>query len=104
MIHITSNGAYIAVGPHKYTTYNKYISSFRNYFYENLGLQIRRYREQQGLTQEQLSVLLCKNEKYIGHIERHERDISLKVLVELMDFLHIQPADLCAFDKKYNWK
>lgn len=79
------------------------MSSFREFFYENLGLQIRKFREKEGLTQEQLSEKLDKNYKYIGHIERHERDISLKVLVELMDQMHIQPEELCSFGKKYKW-
>jgi len=80
------------------------MSSFSSYFYKNLGLQIRKYRQASGLTQEQLSIMLDKNEKYIGHIERHERDISLKVLVKLMDLLQIQPNEIFAFDNKYTWQ
>ena len=49
------------------------MSSFEDYYYKNIAEQIRKYRLKNGLTQEELSDMLSKNLKYIGHIERCER-------------------------------
>lgn len=79
------------------------MSSFEDYFHKNIAKQIRKYRTIKGLTQEQLSELLNKNTKYIGHVERCERKISNKILVRLMDLLKIQPAEFYSFEENYKW-
>lgn len=56
------------------------MSSFEDYYYKNIAEQIRKYRLKNGLTQEELSDMLSKNLKYIGHIERCERKISNTVV------------------------
>lgn len=57
--------------------------------YLNLGRNIRKYRLQKGLSQEKLSELLCANSKFIGHVERVERFISLKKVFEICDILEV---------------
>lgn len=44
------------------------MSSFEEYYYRNIGKQIRKYRVERNISQEQLSEMLYKNLKYIGHI------------------------------------
>lgn len=62
--------------------------------YVILGRNIRKYRLMKGLSQEKLSELLCANSKFIGHVERVERFISLKKLFELCEILEIDAEDL----------
>ena len=51
---------------------------FENETYTKLGKNIRKYRLAKNLSQEKLSELLDVNSKFIGHVERVERYISLK--------------------------
>lgn len=80
------------------------MSSFENYFYENIAKKVKKYRLEHGLTQEELSEMLSKNIKYIGHIERCERQISNKAIIEFLDLLKIQPSEFYSFPNNYNWK
>lgn len=80
------------------------MSSFEEYFYRNVAKQIRKYRIERKLTQEQLSEMLAKNIKYIGHIERCERQISTKILIKLLDILQIQPSEFYKFETSYDWR
>lgn len=77
--------------------------NFEEYFYKNIALQIRKYRIERGLTQEQLSAMLNKNEKYIGHIERCERKISNTVIIQLLYLWKLQPHEFYNFSELYNW-
>lgn len=80
------------------------MSSFKSYIYENLGEKIRFYRLKSGLTQEQLAEVLGKGSKYIGHIERKERYISLKMLIKLLELWNLQPEEFFHFERKYDFK
>lgn len=73
------------------------MSSFEKYFYKNIGAKIRFYREKYGLSQEDLSSILGKNIKYIGHIERCERYISNKMLIKLLELWKLQPEEFYKF-------
>lgn len=44
----------------------------------NFGKRIRQLREQQGITQEEISERIGFHRTYIGMVERGERNISLK--------------------------
>ena len=79
------------------------MSSFGKYYIRNIALQVRKYRIKNGYTQEELSDLLGKNLKYIGHIERGERTMSNKALMQFMELLKIQPSEFYAFKNNYNW-
>lgn len=65
--------------------------------YVNLGKNIRKYRSEKGLSQEKLSELLNVNSKFIGHVERVERYISLKKLIQLSIILDIPLSKLFDF-------
>ncbi len=79
------------------------MSSFEQYFYNQIGQQVRKYRQLHGLTQEKLSELLGLNDKYIGHVERSERNISSKVLIQILDFFHVTPQEFFDFNELYVW-
>ncbi len=57
--------------------------------YVNLGKNIRKFRLEKGLSQEKLSEMLDANSKFIGHVERVERYISLKKLIAISKILDI---------------
>ncbi len=69
--------------------------STKNYDkYIVIGQNIRKYRLEKGISQEKLSELLGANSKFIGHVERVERFISLKKLIETSDILGVELEDL----------
>ena len=57
--------------------------------YKTIGNNIRKYRLKNGLSQEKLSELLDANSKFIGHVERVERFISLKKLIAVSKILDV---------------
>lgn len=59
-----------------------------------IGLRIRRERLLWGLTQEQLSTILCITPNYLGQIERGNRSLSRKMEEKLCRFFHIDHAEL----------
>ena len=79
------------------------MTNFEDYFYRNIAKQVKKYRLERGYTQEQLSEMLSKNLKYIGHIERCERKISNTVIIKLLDILKIQMSEFYSFDELYKW-
>ena len=79
------------------------MSSFEEYYYKNIGKKIRHYRLKLNYTQENLSQILGLNEKYIGHVERFERQISNKVLASLLKLFKIQPSEFFDFEEKYKF-
>ena len=72
--------------------------SYSNEIYEKLGKNLKKYRLQKGLSQEKLSELLDANSKFIGHVERVERYISLKKLIQVSELLDVSMSDLFNFD------
>ena len=57
--------------------------------YIKLGQNIKKYRLAKNFSQEKLSELLDANPKFIGHVERVERYISLKKLKQISQILDI---------------
>ena len=60
-------------------------SDFQKDTYRTVGKNIRKYRVAAGLSQEKLSEILDANTKFVGHVERVERFISLKKLIEIAE-------------------
>ena len=60
---------------------------FEKEIYIKLGQNIKKYRLAKNFSQEKLSELLDANPKFIGHVERVERYISLKKLYKFHKFL-----------------
>lgn len=65
--------------------------------YLKLGQNIRKYRLAKNISQEKLSELLDANSKFIGHIERVERFVSLKKLIQISTILEVPLSKLFDF-------
>ena len=59
-----------------------------------LGQNVRRLRTQAGLSQEELAHSVGIDVRYLGSIERAQRNPSLKVLIALASSLGIKPYEL----------
>jgi len=59
-----------------------------------LGATVRRLREQQGWTQEQLAEAAEMSATYIGFIERGENVPTLTIIFRLADALDVTAAEL----------
>ncbi len=66
--------------------------------YKNLGKNIKKYRLAKNISQEKLSELLEANPKFVGHVERVERFISLKKLIHISQILEVPLSELFIFD------
>lgn len=65
------------------------MSSLKEQIYRTIGKNVKKYRKQANISQEKLSEILDVNSKFIGHVERFERFISLKKLIELSEYFNI---------------
>ena len=65
------------------------MSSFQEKTYRTIGQNVKKYRLAAHLSQEKLSEILNVNTKFIGHVERFERFISLKKLIEIAEYFKI---------------
>ena len=52
-------------------------SNLQEETYKLIGKNVRKYRLEANISQEKLSEILEVNSKFIGHVERFERFISL---------------------------
>lgn len=59
-----------------------------------LAYNVRAYRRQKGLSQEELADVCGLHRTYIGSIERAERNATLNTLTKLSSALHIPVPDL----------
>lgn len=73
--------------------------NFEERIYSNLGKNIRKYRLAKGFSQEKLSEILEANSKFIGHVERVERYISLKKLIQISKVLDVPMKTLFDFNE-----
>ncbi len=65
------------------------MSTLEDETYLTIGRNIRKYRTKHNLSQEKLSEIINANTKFIGHVERFERYISLKKLIAIADYFKI---------------
>ena len=63
-----------------------------------LGLNIKKYRELRGLTQNQLAEKVDLSREYVADIERGLKNISLRKLYAIADVLNVKCSDLVDFD------
>ncbi len=61
---------------------------------QKLGLNIRKIREQNGLTQEKLAELARVDYSYLNLIENGRRNPSIKVVTKIARALGMSPKDL----------
>ena len=70
------------------------MSSIQDETYKTIGKNLKKYRLKANLSQEKLSEILNVNSKFIGHVERFERYISLKKLIEITEYFNV-PVKNC---------
>ncbi|MDD3437736.1 MAG: helix-turn-helix transcriptional regulator [Candidatus Gastranaerophilales bacterium] len=63
-----------------------------------LGINIKKYREQKKLSQENLAEMVDLSREYIADIERGHKRISLKKLFLIADTLEVKCSDLINFN------
>ena len=61
---------------------------------KDVGFNIRRMREEQGLSQEKLAALANLHRAYIGQIERGEKNIGIKNLQKIARGLKVSIKQL----------
>ena len=59
-----------------------------------VGENLRRYREDRGLSQEAFAEVLGWHRTYIGGLERGERNLSLQAVERIADRLKLDPRKL----------
>jgi transcriptional regulator with XRE-family HTH domain len=59
-----------------------------------LGQRVRELRERAGLSQEELAERAALHRTYVGGIERGERNVGVKNLLQLARALKVAPAEL----------
>ena len=59
-----------------------------------LGANVRRYRKQRGMTQEQLALEVGMERSYISDLERGTRNPSVRALGRLAEALSVSPMQL----------
>lgn len=64
-----------------------------------VGLMIKKYRMSKGLTQEELSFEAGLHRTYIGHVERAEKNITIKNVEKIAKGLNIDISELFDFSK-----
>ena len=60
------------------------------------GRNLRRYREERGLSQEAFADLLGMHRTYVGGVERGERNLTLRSIERLAALIDRPPLDLLA--------
>jgi len=65
------------------------MSSIQEQTYRTIGKNVRKYRQKANISQEKLSEILDVNSKFVGHVERFERFISLKKLIEIAEYFNV---------------
>ncbi len=65
------------------------MSNFKDEIYKTIGRNVKKYRLAANISQEKLSEILDVNSKFIGHVERVERFISLKKLIEIAEYFNV---------------
>lgn len=61
---------------------------------KRLGANLRRYREERGLSQEAFADQLGWHRTYVGGLERGQRNLSLRALEDLAARIGVDPLDL----------
>lgn len=62
-----------------------------------LGKNIKEKRKCLGISQEELGKISGLHRTYIGHIERAEKNLTLKNIGKIAESLHVDPVELFDF-------
>jgi len=66
---------------------------------KKFGIRLKYYRNLRNLTQENLSVLLNSDVRYISDVERGKRNITLKTICKFAEVLNTSAHSLFNFDE-----
>tara|TARA_B100000315_G_scaffold246160_1_gene273149 strand:+ start:106 stop:330 length:225 start_codon:yes stop_codon:yes gene_type:complete len=66
----------------------------KDYQAKKFGENVRRLRKENGLSQEKLAEVCNLHRTYIGAVERGERNICLKNIIQIAAAFGIKPAEL----------
>lgn len=58
------------------------------------GRNLRRYREQRGLSQEAFADVVGVHRTYMGGVERGERNLTLKSVERIAEVIEVDPLSL----------
>jgi transcriptional regulator with XRE-family HTH domain len=61
---------------------------------KEIGAKIRKFREQRGLTQDELGAATDMHRAYIGHVERGEKNMTIDSLERIAKALKVSVKDL----------
>ena len=61
---------------------------------EILSANIKKYRAEQNISQEDLAFKCELHRTYISDIERNNRNISIDIIEKIADALNVAPSDL----------
>ncbi|WP_255784106.1 helix-turn-helix domain-containing protein [Mycobacteroides abscessus] len=64
-----------------------------------VGLNLRRYRKERGLSQEAFADHVGVHRTYMGAVERGERNLTLQTVEKMADFLNLDPLALLSEPK-----
>lgn len=67
---------------------------------ENIGLNIRKYRKKQHLSQIELAVEVGIDRAYLSEIENGRTNLSVNILYAIADALGVSAADLLTITAK----
>ena len=59
-----------------------------------VGLNLRKYRMDQGLSQEAFAAVVGFHRTYMGGLERGERNLTLKAVERIAERLDLEPLEL----------
>lgn len=62
--------------------------------YKSIGKNIRKFRDESGITQEELAEMVCLSVSYMGAIERGEKLPKLKVFIDIANALKVSSDSL----------
>ncbi len=65
---------------------------------KTLGRNLRRHREERGLSQEAFADVLGVHRTYMGGVERGERNLTLKSVERIAASIEVDPLDLLSED------
>lgn len=59
-----------------------------------VGRNLRRYRQERGLSQEAFADMVGVHRTYMGGLERGERNLTLRSVERIADLIGVNPIDL----------